>query len=71
MEKKWNWQKARIGINPGENKLIDNVANYFKQWEAKFGFSKTRKAIRILFYLALCYLIGDLFLNLIALFKPF
>lgn len=68
MEKRWNWQKARISINPGENKLIDNIASSFKQWEAKFGFSKTRKILRILFYLALCYLIGDLMLNLITLF---
>jgi transcriptional regulatory protein LevR len=68
MEKRWNWQKARISINPGENKYIDQMANSFKQWETKLGFNKTRKTLKILFYLILCYLIGDLMLNLITLF---
>jgi hypothetical protein len=67
MEKKWNWQKARINVNPGENKFIDKIANSFKRWEVKFGFNKTRKILKILFYLALCYLIGDLIMNLITL----
>lgn len=68
MERKWNWQKARMEIKPGENKYIDKLANYFGELEIKFGFSKTRKVLKILFYLILCYLLGDLILNLITLF---
>lgn len=68
MEKKWNWQKARMEIKPGENKYIDKLVNYFEELEIKYGFSKTRKVLKILFYVILCYLIGDLILNLIALF---
>jgi hypothetical protein len=68
MEKKWNWQKARIEIKPGENKYIDGLANSFKRLERKLGFAETRKILKIFFYAILCYLIGDLILNLIDLF---
>jgi hypothetical protein len=68
MEKKWNWQKTRIEIKPGENQYVDKLANSFEKLENKFGFTKTRKALKILFYAILCYLIGDLILNLITLF---
>lgn len=68
MEKKWNWQKARIKIKPGENKYIDKLANDFGELETKYGFSKTRKVLKILFYLIFCYLVADLILNLMALF---
>jgi hypothetical protein len=67
MEKKWNWQKARMEIKPGENKYVDELVNYFEKLENKFGFTKTRKVLKILFYAILCYLIGDLILNLITL----
>ena len=67
MEKKWNWQKARIEIKPGENQYIDKLVNSFEKSENKYGFSNTRKVIKILFYAVLCYLIGDLILNLITL----
>ena len=68
MEKEWNWQKARIKIKPGENRYIDKLVHSFEKLEVKFGFTKTRKALKILFYAILCYLIGDLILNLITLF---
>jgi hypothetical protein len=68
MEKKWNWQKARIEIKPGENKYVDELTDSFKKFENKVGFTQTRKSLRILFYAVLCYLIGDLILNLIDLF---
>ena len=68
MEKKWNWQKARMEIKPGENRYIDKLAKQFKKVEEKFGFIKTQKALKILFYLILCYLMGDLMFNLMALF---
>ena len=67
MEKKWNWQKARIEIKPGENQYIDKLVSSFEKLEAKYGFAQTRKALKILFYAVLCYLIGDLILNLITL----
>jgi hypothetical protein len=70
MEKKWNWQKARISINPGENKLIDKMANSFEQLETIFGFSKTRKVLKLLFFLIVFYLISDLISNFISLFNP-
>jgi hypothetical protein len=68
MEKKWNWQKARMEIKPGENRYIDKLVNSFEKIEAKFGFTKTRKVLEMLFYAILCYLIGDLIVNLITLF---
>lgn len=68
MEKKWNWQKARMDIKPGENRYIDKLVNSFEKLEAKYGFNNTRKVLKILFYAVLCYLIGDLILNLISLF---
>jgi hypothetical protein len=68
MGKKWNWQKARMDIKPGENQYVDKLANSFEKLEGKFGISKTRKILKIAFYTILCYLIGDLILNLITLF---
>ena len=68
MEKKWNWQKARITFKPGENVYVDKLANRFEKLESKLGFKRTRKALKILFYAVLCYLIGDLIMNLITLF---
>jgi hypothetical protein len=67
MESKWNWQKARINFKPGENLYVDKLAKQFENLEVKFGFAKTRKALKWLFYLILCYLIGDLIWNLIIL----
>ncbi len=67
MEKKWNWQKARIEIKPGENIYVDKLANSFKNLENKFGITQTRKMLKILFYAVLCYLVGELILNLITL----
>jgi hypothetical protein len=67
MGKKWNWQKARIEIKPVENKYVDELVIFFEKLEAKFGFTKTRNTLKILFYAILCYLIGDLILNLITL----
>jgi hypothetical protein len=68
MEKKWNWQKARMEIKPGDNRYIDKLVDFFEKLENKYGFTQTRKALKILFYAVLCYLIGDLILNLISLF---
>ncbi len=68
MKKKWSWQKARMEIKPGENRYIDKLANSFEKLENKYGFSNTRKVLKILFYAVLCYLVGDLILNLITLF---
>ena len=68
MEKKWNWQKARIEIKPGENPYIDKLVHSFEKLENKYGFNNTRKVLKMLFYAVLCYLIGDLILNLISLF---
>ena len=68
MEKKWNWQKARIDFKPGENIYLDNIVKRFEEIESKFGFSRTRKALKWLFYLVLGYLIIDLILNLLAIF---
>ena len=68
MEKKWNWQKARITFKPGENVYVDKLANRFEKLESKLGFKRTRKTLKILFYAVLCYLIGDLIMNLITLF---
>lgn len=68
MEKKWNWQKARITFKPGENIYVDKLAKHFEELESKLGFKKTRKDLKILFCLVLSYLIIDLMLNLVALF---
>ena len=68
MEKKWNWQKARITFKPGENIYVDKLAKRFEELEFKLGFRTTQKALKILFYAVLCYLIGDLIMNLITLF---
>ena len=67
MEKKWNWQKARMEIKPGENRYIDKLVNSFEKLENKFGFTNTRKVLKIFFCVILCYLVGDLILNLITL----
>lgn len=68
MEKKWNWQKARINFKPGENIYVDKLAKCFEIVESALGFEKTKKALKILFYAVLCYLIGDLIMNLLAMF---
>ena len=68
MEKKWNWQKARIDFKPGENIYLDNIVNNFQKIESQLGFSRTRKALKWLFYLVLGYLILDLILNLFKIF---
>ena len=68
MEKKWNWQKARITFKPGENIYVDKLAKRFEELEFKLGFRTTQKALKILFYAVLCYLIGDLIMNLLAIF---
>ena len=68
MEKKWNWQKARIDFKPGENIYLDKIVKSFQKIESKFGFEITRKALKWLFYLVLGYLISDLILNLLAIF---
>ena len=68
MEKKWNWQKARIDFKPGENMYLDNIVKYFQKIESQFGFERTRKVLKWLFYLVLGYLITDLILNLLVLF---
>ena len=64
MEKKWNWQKARIDFKPGENIYLDKIVKRFEEIESKLGFERTRKALKWLFYLVLSYLI----LNLLVLF---
>lgn len=68
MEKKWNWQKARIAFKPGDNIYVDKLAKHFEEMESKLGFKRTRKALKLLFCLVLGYLITDLILNLLALF---
>ena len=68
MEKKWNWQKARIDFKSGENMYLDKIVKYFQKIESQFGFERTRKALKWLFYLVLGYLIFDLILNLLVLF---
>lgn len=68
MEKKWNWQKARIAFKPGDNIYVDKLAKRFEEIQAKFGFKKTQKALKILFCLVLGYLVIDLILNLLAIF---
>lgn len=68
MEKKWNWQKARIAFKPGDNIYVDKLAKHFEEMESKLGFERTRKALKLLFCLVLGYLITDLILNLLALF---
>lgn len=68
MEKKWNWQKARITFKPMENIYVDKLAKCFEIVESTLRFKKTRKALKILFYTVLCYLIGDLIMNLLAIF---
>ena len=68
MEKKWNWQKARIDFKPGENIYLDKIVKNFQKIESKLGFKTTRKALKWLFYLVLSYLITDLILNLLAIF---
>ena len=60
--------KARMEIKPGENQYIDKLVNYFEELENKYGFNKTRKVLKIFFYAVLCYLVGDLILNLITIF---
>ena len=67
MEKKWNWQKARINFKPGENIYVDKLAKRFEEIENKFGFKRTQKALKILFWLVLGYLIIDLIMNLMTL----
>jgi hypothetical protein len=56
MESKWNWQRARIHFKPGENIYVDKLAKYFKEIEVKWGVIKTRKVLKIAFYLVLGYL---------------
>ena len=68
MEKKWNWQKARITFKPGENLYVDRLAKRFGEIENQLGFKKTRKGLKLLFCLVLGYLIIDLILNLVAIF---
>ena len=68
MEKKWNWQKARIDFKPGENIYLDKIVKRFEEIESKLGFSRTRTTLKWLFYLVLGYLITDLILNLLVLF---
>jgi hypothetical protein len=68
MESKWNWQKARLNFKPGENIYVDKLAKNFGDFETKWGVQKTRKALKIAFYLVLGYLLFDLILNLITLF---
>ena len=68
MEKKWNWQKARIDFKLGENIYLDKIVNNFQKIESKLGFEKTRKGLKWLFYLVLGYLITDLILNLFKIF---
>ena len=68
MEKKWNWQKARIDFKPGENIYLDEIVKCFEKIESKLGFSRTRKTLKWLFYLVLGYLITDLILNLLKIF---
>ncbi|MCU0468937.1 MAG: hypothetical protein MUF58_10065 [Arcicella sp.] len=68
MERKWNWQKARINFKPGENIYVDKLAKTFGDFETKWGVQKTRKVLKIAFYLVLGYLLFDLILNLITLF---
>ena len=68
MEKKWNWQKARIDFKPGENIYLDNIVKYFQKIESHFGFERTRKALKWLFYLVLGYLILDLCWDLMSIF---
>ena len=68
MEKKWNWQKARIDFKPGENIYLDKIVKRFEKIESQFGFERTRKVLKWLFYLVLGYLITDLILNLFKIF---
>jgi hypothetical protein len=68
MEKKWNWQKARINFKPGENIYVDKLAKRFEELESKLGFKRTRKALKLLFCLVLGYLIIDLIMNLLTIF---
>ena len=68
MEKKWNWQKARIDFKPGENIYLDKIVKRFEKIESKLGFSRTRTTLKWLFYLVLGYLIFDLCWNLMAIF---
>ena len=60
MEKKWNWQKARINFKPGENIYVDKLVKLFEELESKLGFKRTQKALEILFWFVLGYLIIDL-----------
>ena len=68
MEKKWNWQKARITFKPGENIYVDKLAKHFEELESKLGLKKTHKALQLLFWIVLGYLIIDLIMNLLAIF---
>ncbi len=68
MEKKWNWQKARITFKPGENIYVDKLVKLFEELESRFGFKRTQKALQILFWLILGYLIIDLIQSLLAIF---
>jgi hypothetical protein len=68
MESKWNWQKTRINFKPGDNIYVDKLAKNFEDCETKWGVQRTRKALKIAFYLILGYLLLDLILNLLAMF---
>ena len=68
MEKKWNWQKARIDFKLGENIYLDKIVKRFEEIESKLGFLRTRTTLKWLFYLVLSYLIFDLILNLFKIF---